>query len=822
MARDEPPTTGNGPGDGPDTGPETGPETGIAGTVLPFPRTGGLRPPIVPDAPATVLEVPGRTDVDDELPAFPELADDDFGPPLHLLFADAVPAPVDADEDDGQAAVHGAEFNRHTAPLYWAAGAAAGLRIAYNAADWMRARAEHHREEAKNAKEKADKDGDGKKVKDGAARRAARAALQHVRSARAANTGAARPPRGGSSGGLGGGRGAASGGGRSAGGASGAGRRTAASPSSGGPRKTSGLSGSSGASGSASGRTGRGGSTSGRGTGSTGKGGGASSGLAGNAARWLGTNAAQKRAEAKNAKSAGASSKNGPKSADTSGGGSGSKGGSKAAPKTGGGKNSGGTGTKGASGAGRAAGTKSAAAKRAGSAGGTGDGSKPGGKSGSKSGSKSGGKSGGGSGAGSGGKGTSGGTGTSGAKTTKKAARKKAARAEAKKTAKKAAKARAADEAAKTAKSAEDEASGSEAPDRATRRAARSARRSARSARRWARSARRLVRAARSKARRERLPRHRAERRWYPKGSPKDTGKHTGKAAGKNAPKGSSSGSGPAADSETRKPPGLAGTGGGRHRRPSRGGFRSWIARGPFAGARVDRGAPKPLTATDGADAGRSSEPGSGTRAPWTGPVFEDEAMTPPPGMRPKTWTAEQVDTPTPLSAAAASAATASTAASSTPPRGGVSAYPEGPNDVPARTASPAVPGSAATGTGSDLTIEELIGADGDAQGEITGRAEGARIAASMAEDLVTSLEGLQARVAELQVPGSLAGSIATLIDACQTVRGHADDLIASLPRAAEAIGSAGTNASDRHQPFARAVADAGHTAPAEAAYHQE
>ncbi|GAA2737806.1 hypothetical protein GCM10010439_69310 [Actinocorallia aurantiaca] len=76
--------------------------------------------------------------------------------------------------------------------------------------------------------------------------------------------------------------------------------------------------------------------------------------------------------------------------------------------------------------------------------------------------------------------------------------------------------------------------------------------------------------------------------------------------------------------------------------------------------------------------------------------------------------------------------------------------------------------------------------------------------------------------MADLQVPGVLAGMLARLMDQTQSVKAKAEAIAATLPTAAEAVATAGANAAARHQPLADAVRDAGHTRPAEREYHEE
>jgi septation ring formation regulator EzrA len=122
----------------------------------------------------------------------------------------------------------------------------------------------------------------------------------------------------------------------------------------------------------------------------------------------------------------------------------------------------------------------------------------------------------------------------------------------------------------------------------------------------------------------------------------------------------------------------------------------------------------------------------------------------------------------------------------------------------------------------AELTIYDVIEADADMAEEITAGVDEARAAADGAEQLMTRLEAVYAKVEELRVPGLLAGWIIRLLDRTDTVRARALAIAANLPAAAEAISIAGANAAARHQPLADVVRDMGHTRPAEREYHEE
>ncbi|MFE3454997.1 hypothetical protein ACFXJ8_39345 [Nonomuraea sp. NPDC059194] len=136
---------------------------------------------------------------------------------------------------------------------------------------------------------------------------------------------------------------------------------------------------------------------------------------------------------------------------------------------------------------------------------------------------------------------------------------------------------------------------------------------------------------------------------------------------------------------------------------------------------------------------------------------------------------------------------------------------------------SPLVPAPRSTQCrDADLTIYDVIDADADMAEEIVDGVAEAQSAADGCELLLTKLEALHAKVVELRVPGVLAGMVLRLMEHTATVKAKAEAIAATLPRAAEAISVAGTNAEARHRPLADAVRDAGHIRPAERDYHND
>ena len=136
--------------------------------------------------------------------------------------------------------------------------------------------------------------------------------------------------------------------------------------------------------------------------------------------------------------------------------------------------------------------------------------------------------------------------------------------------------------------------------------------------------------------------------------------------------------------------------------------------------------------------------------------------------------------------------------------------------------ALPPAPSTPTVSVDSDLTITDLVDADADAAIEILDRVDEAHTVATACEQLVQHLEELKMRITELAIPGSLADSADRLLDQATAVKAHADALASTLPRASEAIQTAGANAAARHKQLSDTTKDHGHAAPAHADYHKE
>ncbi|NEC32225.1 hypothetical protein [Streptomyces rubrogriseus] len=122
----------------------------------------------------------------------------------------------------------------------------------------------------------------------------------------------------------------------------------------------------------------------------------------------------------------------------------------------------------------------------------------------------------------------------------------------------------------------------------------------------------------------------------------------------------------------------------------------------------------------------------------------------------------------------------------------------------------------------AELTVYDVIDADADMAEEITAGVDEALAAADGCERLVTKLEALHAKVVELKVPGVLEGMVIRLIEKTGEVKAKADAIAAALPRASEAIATAGDNTAAIHRNPADVTKDMGHTRPAERDYNME
>lgn len=122
----------------------------------------------------------------------------------------------------------------------------------------------------------------------------------------------------------------------------------------------------------------------------------------------------------------------------------------------------------------------------------------------------------------------------------------------------------------------------------------------------------------------------------------------------------------------------------------------------------------------------------------------------------------------------------------------------------------------------AELTVYDVIESDEDQAHEIMAGAEHAKIVADRCQDLTNHLDALRAELEARYVPGRLLGWCVRLMDRSQTVEAKAQALAQGLPRASEAIAHAGQVAAEYDKHPADVTRDMGHTAPADASYHQE
>ncbi|MFD8822109.1 hypothetical protein ACFV1C_07095 [Streptomyces sp. NPDC059605] len=144
------------------------------------------------------------------------------------------------------------------------------------------------------------------------------------------------------------------------------------------------------------------------------------------------------------------------------------------------------------------------------------------------------------------------------------------------------------------------------------------------------------------------------------------------------------------------------------------------------------------------------------------------------------------------------------------------------PGGPPAHPAPPPSSVGDTQFTDSDLTVYDVIDADRDMAEEIMAGAEHALLVAEKCQRLQSALEGLRASLIAKSVPGVFVGWCTRLIDRAGVVEDKAVAVARGLPRAAEAIATAGAVAAEHDKPVADVVRDMGHTAPAESSYHQE
>ncbi|WP_433860259.1 hypothetical protein [Streptomyces kronopolitis] len=251
--------------------------------------------------------------------------------------------------------------------------------------------------------------------------------------------------------------------------------------------------------------------------------------------------------------------------------------------------------------------------------------------------------------------------------------------------------------------------------------------------------------------------------------------------------------------------------------------------------------APKGEEATPG-PAGKDDPASSAPPAGETNPPGWDSAPPPPPpfgmpgmdGMRPPPAYADpefKVDLEvlrppkepprTPVAALPAAGQEAAPAASTTEPEPPAAAAVVPPQRG-ARFMSAPVKRASTQYADAELTVYDVIDADADMAQEITAGVDEALAAADGCERLVTKLEALHAKVVELKVPGVLEGMVIRLIEKTGEVKARADAIAAALPRASEAISTAGSNTEAIHRNPADVTRDQGHTRPAEREYNME
>ncbi|MEU5274194.1 hypothetical protein AB0G77_38095 [Streptomyces hygroscopicus] len=218
-----------------------------------------------------------------------------------------------------------------------------------------------------------------------------------------------------------------------------------------------------------------------------------------------------------------------------------------------------------------------------------------------------------------------------------------------------------------------------------------------------------------------------------------------------------------------------------------------------------------------------------GRQRPQDAPRTDGEWLRPPPGWKvgySVTITRPDREKPTPQPAAITRGRLGLPAGTSTvaAPTAGTAPGPSGPaapqKGAPPMSAAPAV--RTTQFIDAELTVYDVIDSDEDMAEEILAGAEHAKAVADRCEDLTSALESLHAELIAKKVPGVLIGWTVKLIERAQVVQGKAEGLAAALPRASEAITSAGQRAAEADKHRADAVKDAGHVAPAEREYHQE
>lgn len=234
--------------------------------------------------------------------------------------------------------------------------------------------------------------------------------------------------------------------------------------------------------------------------------------------------------------------------------------------------------------------------------------------------------------------------------------------------------------------------------------------------------------------------------------------------------------------------------------------------------------APTSAGSTGSSHTGSQAGGESWTRATPPPPPPGFGGMRPPPGAdRTTRITVERVDEQARPAARALAVGQAALSAGPAEKPAARPAPPATSHQQGAPMAMPAMPVRANTQyRDADLTIGDVIEADADMAAEIVDGVSEARATADGCEVLMTKLEALHAKVVELKVPGVLAGMVLRLMDHTLTVKAKAEAIAENLPRAAEAISVAGSNAEARHKPLADAVRDAGHIRPADRDYHND
>ncbi|MFI8944783.1 hypothetical protein [Streptomyces syringium] len=274
-------------------------------------------------------------------------------------------------------------------------------------------------------------------------------------------------------------------------------------------------------------------------------------------------------------------------------------------------------------------------------------------------------------------------------------------------------------------------------------------------------------------------------------------------------------------------------------KKPTAGGKPGWR---PFGRKKPKAGPmpkPKPTNGKKGGPTGGGSakgpKPGSRSRRnrqhqppPRQGPQADGQWLRPPPGMTATysvTITRPDREQPKKTPSAITRGRLGLPAGSPPPSSTTTTAGPTGPAPTPRKEArpmggAPAVPDTQFTD--ADLTVYDVIDSDKDQAEEILAGAAHAKIVADRCEQLVSSLESLRTELVAKSVPGSLIGWCARLIERAGVVESRAEGLAKGLPRASEAIAHAGQVAADYDQHPADVTRDLGHTAPADASYHQE